>query len=246
MASSLDLLITIFPFEKKCFDATGLNVEFAGHPLVDEAATVLSEPHFTLPWKGATRIALLPGSRRHVVEQVFPTMWRAAGLYAAEHADAGFIVAAPSVETAGLIDFLARRTHGGPANWSVVVGQAREVLRQARAAMVVSGTSTVEAALMRCPMLIVYRMPELSYWLGRMLVKVDHIGMVNIVAGRRLCPEFVQHEAKPGALSSALGTIVGDGPAREKMLAGFEEVRAALGSAGADARAADAVLSVLR
>lgn len=245
MAQSLDLLITIFPFEKKHFDGTGLRVEFVGHPFVDEAATVMKEHHFALPWKGATKIALLPGSRRHVVYQMLPVMWRAAGLFAQEHPDAGFIVPAASVDIAGLCEHIIRETRGGPANWSVTVGQAREVLRQARAAIVVSGTSTVEAALMKCPMLIAYRMPRTSYLLGRMLVKVDHIGMVNIVAGRRLCPEFIQDDARPDLLAQALGPLVAEGQARAAMLAGFEEVRAALGPGGAEDRAAEAVMSVL-
>ena len=132
-----------------------------------------------------------------------------------------------------------------PSSVEVVVGETRQILRQARAAMVASGTATIETALMGCPMIVVYKTSTPTYLIGRMLVKVSHLGMVNIVAGRTLCPEFIQGAATPEAMAAATAPLIGDTPERAAMVAGLQEVRRALGEGGAAERAADIVLAEL-
>ncbi|MFH0953900.1 MAG: lipid-A-disaccharide synthase [Verrucomicrobiota bacterium] len=245
MARIVDRLIVIFPFERAVFAGTGLRVDFVGHPLVDEARRVLSGPQKALPWKGGTRVALLPGSREQEVARILPVMAEAAALVEDRFGDACFIMASPSEPIAaavrGILGTLGRR----PQRCEVVVGETREVLRQARAAFVASGTATIETALMNCPMVVVYKTSPLTYFLGRMMVQVPDIGMVNVVAGRRLCPEFIQGKATPRALAEAIEPLLRDTPERAAMLSGLDEVRRALGKGGAAEGAAHILLEEL-
>ncbi len=245
MARVVDRLITIFPFEQKHFEGTGLKVDFAGHPFVDEARKELEKPLADLPWNGDPRVALLPGSRTHVIGQVLPAMWAAAALVEKSHPNAGFIIAAPSSAIESEIRSRLSEMPAGPSRWSIVAGNTRQVLRQARAAMIVSGTATVEASLMLCPMIIVYKMSWLTYLVSRMLVRVPRIGMVNIVAGKQVCPEFIQGNATPAALAAGIEPLLADSPARAAMAAELRKVTAALGPGGAVERAAGIVIEAL-
>ena len=247
MARSLDRLITIFPFEAKHFDGTGLRVEFAGHPLVDEARRARAEPMVELPWGGGPRAALLPGSREHEIARILPVMWRAAARLSRADPAAAFIVASPSpTVTALLRRHIERADAPPPRNCEIVTGRTRQVLRQANAAMVASGTATIEAALMGCPMCVVYRTAPLTYAICKVLVQVDYIGMVNIVAGRELCPELIQNEATETALAAAMTPLLTDTSERRQMVDGLREVADALGTGNADQRAAEIVLDEMR
>ena len=212
---------------------------------MDEVQRVLSEAVAPLPWQGDPRIALLPGSRRHEVERLLPGLWRTAAQIERARPGASFILPAPSDAVAAMIrDRMAGLGHG-PSRWEVVVGQTRQVLRQARAAVVASGTATLESGLLRCPTVVVYRTSWPTYLLGRMLVRLNHIGIVNVIARRGVCPEFIQHRFTPEAVAAALVPLLDDGPSRAAMLAGFDEVARSLGTPGAMDRAADAILAEL-
>jgi lipid-A-disaccharide synthase len=245
MARIVNRLIVIFPFEPAVFAGTGLRVDFVGHPLVDESKRALAEPLRELPWGGGARVAILPGSRAQEVDRILPPMAAAAGLLQERVPGVSFLVAAPSEDIAARVRAIMAGAARKPDSCAIVVGQTRQILRQARAAMVASGTATIETALMGCPMIVVYKTSAPTYHIGRLLVKVSHLGMVNIVAGRTLCPEFIQGAATPEAMAAAMALLVGDTPARAAMLAGLEDVRRSLGEGGAPERAADIVLDEL-
>jgi lipid-A-disaccharide synthase len=246
MARTVDRLITIFPFEPAHFEGTGLRADYAGHPLADKAAPTGPAPGEPLPWRGEPRVALLPGSRANEVDRILPRMWRAAAMLQAELPGASFIIPCPSPEMEALVrGRIAALGAPAPSKWSVVAGRSLETLRQARAAAVASGTATVEAALMGCPMIVVYRTAPLTYALGRLLVRVPHIGMVNIIAGREICPEFIQHAADPGRMCGALKDFCEDTPLREAAVSGLKEVVERLGGPGARKRAAEIVAEEL-
>ncbi len=231
IARQVDRLFTIFPFEPALFAGTGLRVDFVGHPLVAAAREAQAAPPIELPWPGARRVALLPGSRPHEIRRILPVMAAAARIVRSRAPDTGFLVAAPAEAQAALA-----RTILGPApdpGLAVVAGHTREILRQARAGLVASGTATVEATLMGCPMAVVYRTAALTYWLARRLVKVPHIGMVNIVAGRGICPEFIQAAATPQALADALQPLLSATGEYATMKQELARVATALGGAGA-------------
>lgn len=246
MARIVDRLIAIFPFEPAVFKGTALPVDFVGHPLVTAARATLAEPPAELPWQGGDpRVAILPGSRYHEVQRILPAMWAAAGLLERRFPGVAFIVAAPSERVAGWVREVQAGLRGGPRRWTVVTGQTRQVLRQARGALVTSGTATIETALMRCPMVVVYKTSWLTYAFGRLLIRVPFLGMVNIVAGEALCPEFIQHRATPQALAAGLAPALEEGQPRTAMLNGLDRVIRALGEPGAEDRAAAAVLAEL-
>ncbi|MCX7009981.1 MAG: lipid-A-disaccharide synthase [Kiritimatiellaeota bacterium] len=245
MAQIVDRLLAIFPFEPQVFAGTGLKVDFVGHPLVDAAQaarTTLPQP---LPWQGDPRIALLPGSRRQEIERILPSIWQAAALIQKQKPEASFILAAPSEAVAKMVRAKLAELDAGPARCALVVDQTREVLRQARAALVASGTATLETALMNCPMLVVYKTSLPTYLIGRQLISVSHIGMVNLIAGRTICPEFIQHDATPEKLAAGLLPLLGATPERAVQLAGLAEVAAELGAPGAATRAAAILLAEL-
>ena len=245
MAQIVDRLLAIFPFEPAVFAGTRLKVAFVGHPLVDAAQRARTAPPQTLPWQGAPPIALLPGSRRQEIERILPSLLQAAVLIQKQKPGASFILAAPSESVAKIVRAKLAALGGGPAHCELVVDQTREVLRQARAALVASGTATLETALMDCPMLVVYRTSLPTYLIGRQLISVSHIGMVNLIAGRTICPEFIQHDATPENLAAGLLPLLDDTPARATQLAGLAEVAAKLGAPGAAGRAADLLLAEL-
>jgi lipid-A-disaccharide synthase len=246
MARIVDRLLCIFPFEPEVFSGVGLRVDFVGHPLVDEAEKALAEAPPTLPWRGLPRVALLPGSRRQEVERILPLMLGAAAEVQRRESGASFLLAAASEEMADLSRRVSEASAVKPERMEIVTGATRQILRQAQAAVVASGTATVETALMGCPMIVVYKTAALTYYLGRMLVSVPHIGMVNLIAGREICPEFIQGAATPGAMASALRPLLADSPARDAMLRALADVRQKLGAGGAAARAAELVLAELR
>ena len=230
MAKILDLLMVIFPFEVGVFEGTGLKTVFVGHPLVDSAKRTLARETEALAWPAGTkRVGVLPGSRRQEIERVFPAMLDAARELRRRDPEHAFMVPAASPEIRAAIEAkLAERPAAERAAVGVVDGRMRDVARQARAAMVCSGTATVETALMKCPMVVVYRMARPTYWFGRMVIRVRWLGMVNLIANRELCPEFIQDAARPEAMADAIERIAADGAERSEQLAGLEEVGRAL------------------
>ena len=234
MARLIDLLMVIFPFEVEVFAGTGLKTVFTGHPLVASVADTLASPSPELAWPpGARRVAILPGSRRQEIKRVLPPMLAAARELRRRDPQTAFLIPAASDEIRGLIEAqLAALPADERAAIGVVTGQMREVARQARAAMVCSGTATVETALMKCPMIVVYRTTAPTYWFGRMIIRVKWLGMVNLIANRTVCPEFIQDAATPVAMADALEPLMADTPARQAQLAGLAEVARALEGAG--------------
>ncbi len=245
MAATLDRLIVFFPFESDYFKETGLKVDFVGNPLVDEIALAREQPHRPVPWQGEPRIALLPGSRRHEIERILPPMLAAAGLIEARHPTASFVIPVHDESAAALVRTVQAGERGGPTRCEVVIGQTLTVMGEARAALIASGTATLEAALMRCPMVITYRASFLTYLLYRALVKVDYLGLVNIVAGREIAPERVQYGGSPEQLAEAMEPLISDDAAHAAALAELDTVNRRLGPPGAADRAAAAVLETL-
>ncbi len=250
MAKIIDRLLVIFPFEVGAFEGTGLRVEHVGHPLVDDAAREREGNGDVAPWpagsdENAPRVALLPGSRKQEIERILPAMWRAAGLLEREIPNARFILAAPSPELAERAHALAVMTGGGPTRYAVVVGQTRRVLAEATAAWVKSGTSTVEAALMKCPMCIVYKTSPITYFFGKRLIRVPHLGMVNLILGREAFREFIQQDATPERLAEGLLPLLRDTPERAAARVALDEVEAKLGVGGAATNVAKALIEEL-
>ena len=244
MAKNVDRLISIFPFEADVFKGTKLKVSFVGHPLVTLTAAARSEPLLPLPWNGSPKVAILPGSRKQEVKMILPVMAKAADILKKKNPGAGFIIAAASHESLSLIEQILS-SMGMTGKFTVVADNTRQILRQADAAWVSSGTATIEAALMGCPMAVVYCTALLTYLAGRLLIRVPFLGMINIVAGKQICPEFIQQNAKPEKLVRAIEPLLVNAKERNEMISELDRVRSLLGTPGAEERAAKIVLREL-
>lgn len=247
MAAIIDHLMVIFPFEVEVFAGTGLPTDFVGHPLVGETQAVLDAPNEALPWPGTRKVAVMPGSRRQELDRLLPVMMEAARMLEDEDPEVGFLLAAASPEAERSILLRLSLIHEAqkPRRVKVVRGKTREILKQADAAWVKSGTSTLEAALMGCPMAVVYKTAALTYWMGRQLVQVPYLGMVNLLAGHELCPELIQHQANPKRLAATMKKLLKDHELRRNMKNGFAEIRNQLGQYNAAERAAAIVYKAL-
>lgn len=248
IAEVIDRLITIFPFEPACFEPTKLRPVYAGHPLVDRAAETMAEPEADLPWLASSRrVALLPGSRPNEISKILPDMIAAAVSLEAQLEDpVSFIIPASSELIRRQINAVLSEVPRKPNHVTIVDGQAREVLRQAEAAAVTSGTATLEASLMLCPTVLVYRTAWLTYKLGRIVLrKAGFIGLANLIMKKQIMPELIQDDLNAEKLSDLLLSYLTDQAVRDEMIAGLMSVNAQLGDGNAAERAARAVLEVV-
>jgi lipid-A-disaccharide synthase len=239
-----DLVLVIFPFEEDLYRKHGIPVEFVGHPLVDLVATTSSRDVF-LRGRGLTpsapAVALLPGSRPNEVARILPVITSAASQIRREVPDVQFLVArAPHLK-----DELFLGVRALPAT-AVVEGDTDTVLASADVAVTASGTATVQTALHDTPMVIVYRVSPISYQVLRRLVRVDAIGMVNIIAGEKIVPELVQDAFTPEAVAREAVSLLTNQDRAARMRDGLARVRASLGGPGASGRAAQAILRIAR
>lgn len=248
IAKVLDGLVTIFPFEPECFAPTTLRPVFAGHPLVDRAAETFAKPEADLPWFGAgRRIALLPGSRFNEIDRLLPVMLAAAArLEAKLEEPCSFIIPASSPAIRARINATMDAASALPSHLSVIDGQAREVLRQAETAAIASGTATLEASLMLCPSILVYKGSWLSYHAAKFVLrKVGCIGLANLIAGRTVMPELLQYDLTADALAAKLSKYLTDVEERARAIDALRSVNESLGTGDSAARAARAILATM-
>jgi lipid-A-disaccharide synthase len=237
-----DRVLVIFPFEESMYADAGVPVEFVGHPLVDLARPSAPRAAF-LTARGldprAPTVAILPGSRPNEVARILPDLAGGADRIRQALPNAQFVVArAPRLD-----DALFDAVRGLP-RCAMVEGDADTVLASADVALTASGTATVQSALHDTPMVIVYRVSPLTYQLGRRLVSVASIGMVNLIAGEPIVPELVQDALTGDAVAREALSILTDRARADRIRAGLAVVRARLGGAGASRRAAEAIVRI--
>jgi lipid-A-disaccharide synthase len=239
-----DRVLVIFPFEEAIYRDAGVPVEFVGHPLVDLAKAsaprnVFLRAHGLSP--DAPTIAMLPGSRANEVGRILPDLLAAARLIASRVPGTQVLLArAPNLD-----DHLFAALRDGAPPITSIEGDTDAILASADVALTASGTATVQTALHNTPMVIVYRLSPMTYRIGRRLVKVDAVGMVNLIAGRTIVPELIQEAFTPEAVAHEAVSMLTD-PARSAAIReGLADVRAKLGGTGASRRAAEAILRVV-
>ncbi len=230
---TVDRMFVILPFEQEWFAQHGMDVEFVGHPLLDAIAREGQRPLEPLPGEdGRPVVALLPGSRRQEIARMLPLMAATAHRFP----DQRFVLAAaPSVPPEAYTELL------GNAPVTVVNGRTYDVLRTARAALVTSGTATLETALFGVPEVVCYSGGAVNVWLARRLVDIKFISLVNLIMDREVVCELIQSDLNVERLSSELAPLLVDGPRREQMVADLAVLRNKLGGPGASKKVAQAV-----
>jgi len=238
-------MIVLFPFEVPLYEAAGVDVEWVGHPLLDIVRPTLPREvafqQFGLDPKRRT-IGLLPGSRKHEVERLLPPLLASAHLLQKEIPDLQFIIPlAPGIPKT----ILSSQMKNTSIPVKVVEGLTYDVMNLSELLITASGTATLEGAILGKPMIIIYRVSFPSYWIGRALIRVSHIGLVNLVAGREIVPELIQNDINPQRITEEALRILKNPVLCKRMIESMAEVRQNLGEPGAAQRAAHIVCSML-
>jgi lipid-A-disaccharide synthase len=242
----VDRMAVILPFEEAFYRKRGVNVAYVGHPLMDAMppGSEMQRAEFN---QGSDRdrhtMALLPGSRKEEVKNLAPIMVRAAEILKKRYPNIRFVLPlAPTIQ-AGYVRLF---TSSATVDVEISTRGTYEVLRRCDAALVASGTATLEAAIMGIPMVIAYKVSPLSYWVGRRVIKVPHIGLANLVAGETVVPELIQDEVTPKRLAQEASMILDHGDARENMIRKLKGVRECLGKGGASERTAQIAIQMMK
>jgi len=239
----VDRMIVILPFEEALYRRAGVPCTFVGHPLLDAVAPAYDRSELRKRFgveDGALVVGLLPGSRDSEIRALLPLMREATGRLAERHSNLRAVLAqASSVSDALLEDCLA----GAAVRPQVVKDRPSEVMACADLLLVASGTATLQAAIIGTPMVIVYRVGWPTYWVARLLVTVECLGLVNLVAGRKIVPELIQRDATSDRLTQEAARLLEDPQAMGAMRTALRTVRESLGEPGASRRAAEAVLA---
>jgi lipid-A-disaccharide synthase len=230
-------IITLFPFEAEIYKRLGADAVCAGHPLVDDVRDGLATAS-PLPAKTRRRLVLLPGSRTAELERHWEPMARAAQSLASR-----LDLEVVAVRASGMSEALFR--NAAERSIRVVDSGLHSLLATADLVFVASGTATLEAALCGAPMIVVYRTSPASFVIGRLLVKVPWISLVNLVAQEPVVPELLQEEFSAERLEREGEALLSDPMRLSQMREGLARVARALGPAGASERAADSILEAL-
>jgi len=245
IAQLVKKMIVLFPFEVPLYEAAGVDVEWVGHPLLDIVKPTLPKEkafqQFGLDPKQRT-IGLLPGSRSHEIEKLFPPLLASAHLLQKEIPDLQFVIPlAPGIPKT----ILSSRMKNILVPVKVVEGFTYDVMNLSELLITASGTATLEGAILGKPMIIIYKVSFPSYWVGRALIRVDHIGLVNLVAEKEIAPELIQKDVHPQRIADEALRILRDPILSRKMSESMGEVRQKLGESGATQRTARIVTSLL-
>ncbi len=243
---AIDMMAVIFPFETAYYEAENIPVCYVGHPSVDKVRPLRSRQedmrHFSLD-DARPVVGILPGSRMNEIKRMLPVMLAAAEKLAADVPGIQFLLAqADSVGDDVLQSYLSE----SPVSVTVAKGQPYDAVQCCDAVMTTSGTATLEIALLTVPMVIAYRLSPLTYWLGRLLVKVPHIGLPNIVAGKGIVRELIQHEVTAESLAGEIERLLTDQTYRQTMVEQLQAVRDKLGEGGGSGKMAELALKMLQ
>ncbi len=240
MAQWLDLMLCIFPFEAELYEQSGLHTIFVGHPMIE----TLAAKRVTAP-RDPNLIGLFPGSRAREVSKLMPILLEVMRHLHSQRPALRFEIAAASDALARQIRHDLQPVGDSLGQIAVLLGEAAQTMQRSAAGVVASGTATLEAAFFRLPFVLVYKVAGLTYLAGRILIRVKHLGMPNVLADREIVPEFIQENAQPDAIATELLRLLDDPARRAQMIADFDTVVAKLGKGGAGETAARAILDAV-
>ena len=243
---AIDTMAVIFPFETTFYEAENIPVRYVGHPSVDKVMPQYDPPEAMSRFKldaANPVVGLLPGSRMHEIERMLPVMLAAARTLRQQLPAVQFVLPqAQSIPDSLLAHYLE------PAEIAVQVikNQPYDVIQCCDAVVTTSGTATLEIALLQVPMVIIYKLAEPTYWMGRWLVKTPFIGLPNIIAGKRIVKELIQHDAGAANIAEEIFKLLNDRDYRDAVKADLAQVKQRLGPGGGSKNMADLARAMLR
>lgn len=237
----VDKMVVIFPFEKDFYADYGIDAAFVGHPLVGTLDRGLTKEgcRKLLGITASPVIGLLPGSRKSEIEKILPILLGTAGILRERLPGAVFLIPVASPDLLPLIEEIVRSS---PVEIRLLEGSSQEILAASDLLILASGTVTLEAAVFKTPMILVYKLSFFSWISGRILLTIPFIGLVNIVGGKKIIPEFIQYQARPDLVARAALEILENPEIREEMIRKFAVVSDRLGRPGTSQRAARVIL----
>jgi lipid-A-disaccharide synthase len=243
--AAVDHMAVIFPFEVPFYEAHQIPVTYVGHPLAGKVVPSVSKDvalkEFGLETDGPV-IGLLPGSRANEIQRLLPVILEAVELLARRFPAACFVLnQASSVTDTMLEPYLANCEVAVKA----IQGRNYDVLQCCDAVITVSGTATLEVALAGVPMAIIYKLTPITYWLGRLLISINFIGLPNILAGRGIVREFIQQEANATNIAAEIGKIVEDKNYGNEIRENLSRVKELLGEGGGSGKLASLAKEML-
>ncbi len=234
----VDRMALILPFEEQVYEKVNLDARFVGNPLLDTVKRQYTRGEALKKFglkEGLTTIALLPGSRKSEVTRLLPEMLGMAKILKDRIPTIQFVLPLADTLSSDFVRGLADR-YG--VDFRIVEGNVYDVVGLSDIAVVASGTATLETALLGVPMIIVYRVSPLTYLIGRAVVNIDHIGLVNIIAEKTIVPELIQGDASPEKMADEVYNIHTSAPRMDEMKRNLSCVSEMLGGSGASVRAA--------
>lgn len=238
-------MLVILPFEQKFYQRLKVPARYVGNPLRDTVKSSLGKEEFCRQHGLNPKepiVGLLPGSRRQEVEKILPAMLQACQLLHNENQNIQFgLGVAPHID----IRYIKGQLDRCSINVALIENQAYDLMAHSRLALVASGTATLETGLAGTPMIIIYKTNPLSFIIGKLLVKLPFIGLVNLVAGKKVVPEFLQREARPGAIFLMAKMLMAEGPPRQAVITELAKIPQILGEPGAAKRAAAEIIECL-
>ena len=235
IARVVDRMLVIFPFEEDFYRGHAVPVTYVGHPLIDEMAVRALSPRESV--RGVS-IALLPGSRRHEIRELLPPMLDAIAMLKDERDIDPFVIQAPTISSAELLAVM----QASGVFVRVVPHDRGEALSSAAVALSSSGTATLECAIAGVPVVVMYRLSSLTYWLARRLVKLPHFSLVNIIADKAIVPELLQSDVNGVRIAKEVRRLL-EPAENARVRSELAEVTRKLGAPGASRRAAEAITS---
>lgn len=245
IAERVDRLALIFPFEEDIYRPLGVAADYVGNPLLDEFAARVDSGNLRAQLGMGTEeqvVGIFPGSRQSELNHIFPKLVETAQLIQRDKPQAKFLLpVAPSLQRTQI----EQRLQNSQLPIRCIEGDIYQVAEACDAVLSVSGTVTLQLALTGTPMAVLYQVAPLSYAIGKRLIKVEHVSLTNIVAGRGIVREFIQEDAEPPAMSAEVLRLLDDQPYRRQMQSDLAEVRRRLGGPGCSKRVAEMAAEML-
>ena len=245
MQNLIDQMVVIFPFEKEIYERFNIDCEFVGHPLLEVTRPILPLEDFQKKFgirKNDVVVGLLPGSRWQEVEKILPIMFESSELLKTRIKNLKVLLGlAPTIKKEKMEDLLTQAGFGA----KIVENLTYDLMKHADILLITSGSATLECAILGTPFLVLYKTSLWTYLLAKSLISIPNIALANVVAGKRIVPEFIQNRAVPNQISEEMYGILTDRERYKAIENELKKVKQKLGEEGASKKAAEIVMQML-